>query len=195
MSEDKSKLTDGAAALELLTAMSIKELTAVLLSGAQRTNSDVNLMLLAYALADLLGRQEDVLGNMSTLMVKSEMLATILPDQDKLRALLADVINASEKLDLASLRLGEGSRDFINAHQATLHALRSVMETTANDVIKQSIKTLPKAIEDELFKMSKAKISLKILLAFLMGAGIGVLSLLYLSGWMIDKGLLPFIFG
>ncbi|WP_323947861.1 hypothetical protein [Aeromonas hydrophila] len=195
MSEDKSKLTDGAAALDLLTAMSAKELTAVLLSGAQRTNSDVNLMLLAYALADLLGRQEDVLGNMSTLMVKSEMLATTLPDQDKLRALLSDVINASEKLDLASIRLGEGSRDFINAHQATLNALRSVMETTANDVIKQSIKTLPKAIEDELFKMSKAKISLKILLAFLMGGGIGVLSLLYLSGWMIDKGLLPFIFG
>ncbi|MFM5297052.1 hypothetical protein ACEUAI_22730 [Aeromonas veronii] len=195
MSEDKSKLTDGAAALELLTAMSVKELTAVLLSGAQRTNSDVNLMLLAYALADLLGRQEDVLGNMSTLIVKSEMLATTLPDQDKLRALLSEVINASEKLDLASTRLGEGSRDFINAHQATLNALRSVMETTANDVIKQSIKTLPKAIEDELFKMSKAKVSLKILLAFLIGAGTGVLSLLYLSGWMIDKGLLPFIFG
>ncbi|HDX8429767.1 TPA: hypothetical protein RQN23_004494 [Aeromonas veronii] len=195
MSEDKSKLTDGAAALELLTAMSVKELTAVLLSGAQRTNSDVNLMLLAYALADLLGRQEDVLGNMSTLMVKSEMLATTLPDQDKLRSLLSEVINASEKLDLASIRLGEGSRDFINAHQATLNALRSVMETTANDVIKQSIKTLPKAIEDELFKMSKAKVSLKILLAFLIGAGTGVLSLLYLSGWMIDKGLLPFIFG
>lgn len=195
MSEDKSKLTDGAAALELLTAMSVKELTAVLLSGAQRTNSDVNLMLLAYALADLLGRQEDVLDNMSTLIVKSEMLATTLPDQDKLRALLSEVINASEKLDLASIRLGEGSRDFINAHQATLNALRSVMETTANDVIKQSIKTLPKAIEDELFKMSKAKVSLKILLAFLIGAGTGVLSLLYLSGWMIDKGLLPFIFG
>lgn len=195
MSEDKSKLTDGAAALELLTTMSAKELTAVLLAGAQRTNSDVNLMLLAYALADLLGRQEDVLGNMSTLMVKSETLATILPDQDKLRTLLTEVITASEKLDQASIRLGEGSRDFINAHQATLNALRSVMETTATDVIKQSIKTLPKAIEDELFKMSKAKISLKILLAFLIGAGAGVLSLLYLSGWMIDKGLLPFIFG
>ncbi|MFQ2234908.1 hypothetical protein ACK32R_04250 [Aeromonas dhakensis] len=195
MADENSKLTDGAAALELLTKLSSKELTAVLLSGAQKTTADVNLMLLAFALADLLSRQEDVLENVSSLMVKSEMLAAILPEQDKLRILLSDVINASEKLDQASLRLGEGSRDFINAHQATLNALRSVLANTANDVIRESIKTLPKAIEDELLKMSKARTNLKVLLGFLMGTGLGFLSLLYLSGWMIDKGLLPFIFG
>lgn len=195
MAEENSKLTDGAAALDLLTKLSSKELTAVLLSGAQKTTADVNLMLLAFALADLLGRQEDVLENVSTLMVKSEMLAATLPEQDKLRTLLSDVISASERLDQASLRLGEGSRDFITAHQATLNALRSVLANTANDVIRESIKTLPKAIEDELFKMSKARTNLKVLLGFLMGTGLGVLSLLYLSGWMIDKGLLPFIFG